>query len=164
MLSKAKNDLVVEYTTSWILNDHLYIQMAYYNNNLRDYLNEKSDLFDRSMATNVALVEYFVSCKLFEQIVVSVDFLHNLDPPIIHRDLKPENIMIDMDSKSAHFVRLCDFGLAKLHDQLLSHTRAQGTFRYMAPEVSTSTHYDWRCDIYSLAVIGKELFGFDNNE
>ena len=38
-----------------------------------------------------------------------------------------------------------------------SHTKAVGTQKYMAKEV-LSGHYNKKCDIYSLGVIGKELF------
>ena len=42
-----------------------------------------------------------------------------------------------------------------------SHTRAVGTEKYRAKEVLTG-HYSKKCDIYSLGVIGKELFNFEN--
>ena len=45
----------------------------------------------------------------------------------------------------------------------MSHTQDQGTDKYMAPEVRNSRHYDTKCDIYSLSIIGKELFAIDSN-
>lgn len=159
----------MDYRTSWVQNDPfgqkcLYIQMAYYEKNLSDYLSVKIDLFDRTQGFIASILEYFASSKLFVQIVESVDFLHNQEPPIIHRDLKPANIMLDLVSSSGNFVRLCDFGLAKLHDEHVKHTRVVGTAKYMAPEVANGQAYDWRCDIYSLGLIGNDLFGCDHNE
>ncbi|CAG2169546.1 unnamed protein product [Oppiella nova] len=82
---------------------------------------------------------------------------------IIHRDLKPDNVLISMDGR----IKLCDFGLAKevynLEPYLMStakHTADVGTENYMAPEAQTKD-YDHKADIYSLALIGAQIFGFD---
>ncbi|CAG2167142.1 unnamed protein product [Oppiella nova] len=86
-----------------------------------------------------------------------------MNPQIIHRDLKPDNVLISMDGE----IKLCDFGLAKevLNcDQFLmskaKHTADVGTVDYMAPEAQTKD-YNHLIDIYSLSLIGAQLFGFD---
>ncbi len=74
----------------------------------------------------------------------------------IHRDLSPENIMLLQDGS----VRLFDFGLAKLDDQLnLTETGANlGKLKYMAPEQEmNASEVDHRADLYSLGVIFFEM-------
>jgi serine/threonine protein kinase len=93
---------------------------------------------------------------------------------IIHRDLKPENIFLLARGGSKDFVKVLDFGLAKLTqtEEKVSHkTRAgsvMGTPYYMAPEqCEGKTEIDHRADIYSLGVLlfemltGKVPFGGD---
>src|SRR5450631_2713321 len=91
---------------------------------------------------------------------------------IIHRDLKPENIFLITKGHVHDFVKVLDFGLAKLtqSDDKVSHkTRTgsvMGTPYYMAPEqCEGKAAVDHRADIYSLGVIlfemvtGKVPFG-----
>jgi serine/threonine-protein kinase len=95
------------------------------------------------------------------------------DHGIIHRDLKPENIYLVARGANKDFVKVLDFGLAKLTgrgDEKVSHkTRTgsvMGTPFYMAPEqCEGKASIDHRADIYSLGVIlfemltGKVPFG-----
>ena len=56
---------------------------------------------------------------------------------IIHRDLKPQNIFLTDIDGDPDFVKIMDFGLARLHDNDAQLTRAgevMGTPAYMAPE------------------------------
>ncbi len=81
---------------------------------------------------------------------------------IIHRDLKPENVFLIERDGRRDFVKLLDFGLAKLIEPRTSGpedsdtTRAGtilGTPEYMSPEQSVGDAVDTRSDIYSLAVL-----------
>ncbi|CAG2172808.1 unnamed protein product [Oppiella nova] len=38
-------------------------------------------------------------------------------PQIIHRDLKPDNILITKNVRNGRFIKLCDFGLATVHEK-----------------------------------------------
>ena len=76
---------------------------------------------------------------------------------IMHRDLKPANILFCDGKSNGIFFKLCDFGLAKFLNDDKTHTAHLGTQNYMAPEVF-SGKYDKQCDIYSLCIIGKDLF------
>ncbi|CAG2167093.1 unnamed protein product, partial [Oppiella nova] len=112
-------------------------------------------------------VEYLISCEIFRQILESVQYLHEMNPQIIHRDLKPENILIAENIRNGRFVKLCDFGLATVHDKRVhyrttqKHTADVGDMRYIAPEVSQGGKYGHKCDIYSLALIGGNIFEID---
>ena len=79
---------------------------------------------------------------------------------VIHRDLKPENVLLDRESGLA---KLTDFGVARAFastDERLTGTGlVVGTPRYMSPEqASGERNLDGRSDIYSLGLIGYELF------
>jgi serine/threonine-protein kinase len=79
---------------------------------------------------------------------------------IVHRDLKPENVRILSDATDPDFVKVMDFGLAKLRENeetaSASITRAGlivGTPYYMAPEQIRGEATDARSDVYALGAL-----------
>jgi serine/threonine-protein kinase len=82
---------------------------------------------------------------------------------IVHRDLKPENIFLCRRGEDPLFVKIVDFGIAKLMaDPTAQKTRTGvilGTPMYMSPEQCEGKgRVDHRADIYSLGVVMFELF------
>ncbi len=84
------------------------------------------------------------------------------DRGIIHRDLKPENIFLTNHPDFPDYVKVLDFGIAKLTNGPLGnhdgqHTAAGtviGTPWYMSPEQCRGANeIDARSDVYSLAVV-----------
>ncbi len=78
---------------------------------------------------------------------------------IIHRDLKPANCFLVKRSDGRDFVKLLDFGIAKVTDPEsgdgggLTRTGAVfGTAKYMAPEQACGEPADQRTDVYAAAV------------
>ncbi|MFP2962883.1 protein kinase domain-containing protein [Myxococcus sp. 1LA] len=79
---------------------------------------------------------------------------------IVHRDLKPDNIFLVRRKRGAPFVKVLDFGIAKLADAQMPQTHAGiivGTPEYMAPEQSLGRGVDGRADLYALGVIAYQL-------
>ena len=81
---------------------------------------------------------------------------------IVHRDLKPENIYLIEKQGRADFVKVLDFGIAKMQEtgtKLTQATTAMGTPDYISPEQAVSAGTaDFRSDIYSLGVVVYRLF------
>ena len=92
-----------------------------------------------------------------EQIAGALARAHQMG--IVHRDLKPENILLLQKRGRADFVKLLDFGIAKIMDapSLTGSQQIFGTPGYIAPEYIQSTHIDGRADLYSLGVILYEM-------
>jgi serine/threonine-protein kinase len=95
---------------------------------------------------------------------------------VVHRDLKPENVFLVKQRRNPEFVKVLDFGLAKLllNDDGVApqKTRAGvvGTPYYMAPEQCEGwREVDGRADVYALGIIlfemltGKLPFGGDTD-
>jgi serine/threonine-protein kinase len=80
----------------------------------------------------------------------------------VHRDLRPRNVFLARRRGQDGFVKLLDFGLAKLVEREgeAASTSLGMTFgdpRYMSPEQAHGNPVDRRSDIYSLGVIAYEM-------
>ncbi len=79
---------------------------------------------------------------------------------IVHRDLKPENIMLTKRRDTEDFVKVMDFGIAKVleNSEVLESSATvagviHGTPQYMSPEQARGEPVDHLSDIYSLGIV-----------
>jgi serine/threonine-protein kinase len=78
---------------------------------------------------------------------------------VVHRDVKPDNIFLIRRGGDSSYVKLLDFGIAKLNDVMRTKTgNLLGTPAYMSPEqCQGQSNIDGRSDIYSLGILLYEL-------
>ncbi|MBU6452844.1 MAG: serine/threonine protein kinase [Cyanobacteria bacterium REEB67] len=120
---------------------------------IMDYLRGRS--LEALIADEGAMsVERFARISI--QICSALEHAHKRG--IIHRDLKPGNIVLMDDEMD--FVKVVDFGLAKIGDQnkRLTHSgELWGSPPYMSPEQCMGEPLDSRSDIYSIGAVMYEM-------
>ncbi|XP_015976047.2 receptor-interacting serine/threonine-protein kinase 3 isoform X2 [Rousettus aegyptiacus] len=93
-------------------------------------------------------------CRLLQEIVLGMCYLHSQNPVLLHRDLKPSNVLLDPDLHA----KLADFGLSKF----LGGSRSKegsgesgGTLAYLPPELLADVN--WKAseasDVYSFGIL-----------
>jgi HD-like signal output (HDOD) protein len=96
--------------------------------------------------------------RIFRQVTSALGAAH--DQGMVHRDVKPENIFLRNHPDYPDFVKVLDFGIAKLlgSSTVVGHHTKTGTVigtpAYMSPEQCLGdASLDLRSDIYSLGVV-----------
>lgn len=98
--------------------------------------------------------------RIGSQVLDALDEAHSNG--VIHRDLKPENIMLEDLRSTPDFVKVLDFGIAKIRDSDGTGDNSSfktatgmvfGTPEYMSPEQICGEELDGRSDLYSLGVV-----------
>jgi serine/threonine protein kinase len=100
--------------------------------------------------------------RIAHQIVAALHAAHTAG--IVHRDLKPENVMLIVKDDAPDFVKVLDFGIAKI---IVEEAKEQpaltqigtvfGTPEYMSPEQARGELVDARADLYTVGVILYEM-------
>jgi eukaryotic-like serine/threonine-protein kinase len=99
---------------------------------------------------------------IIRQVCSSLEEAHDLG--IVHRDLKPTNIHLEEIGGDPDFVKVLDFGIAKiLHGSRLEASdltrsgHVVGTFEYMAPEQMVGAPTTGQSDIYTVGIVMYEM-------
>ena len=93
---------------------------------------------------------------LFYQVFSGLCYLH--EKKILHRDLKLENLMISEIEKEVvtgeeyFWIKIIDFGTAKIFEKNKTEKAVIGSSYYIAPEV-LKQKYNEKCDTWSVGVI-----------
>ena len=128
--------------------NHLYYVMEYIEGkSLRELIDIEHSL-DPLRSLNIA-----------KQILKSIHEAH--ERGIIHRDLKPSNILIRNIIGEQDFVKVLDFGIAKVQyrgmPRLTENGKILGTPQYLAPELLYGDEATHSTDLYSIALILVEM-------
>ncbi len=104
------------------------------------------------------------AAKICEQMASALHAAHQVG--VVHRDIKPDNIFLHQHAGDPDYVKVLDFGVAKLLKPLgdlpSSGTQAGmiiGTPEYMAPEQALGLPTDLRVDVYAVGLVLYELLG-----
>ena len=118
-------------------------------------------------AINDGRLELGRALHITRQIAAALKGAHALG--IVHRDLKPENVMLVERDGDADFVKVLDFGIAKVPVGELAQSSGEkgpvltqlgmvyGTPEYMAPEQALGQNVDARADLYGVGVMAFEM-------
>lgn len=102
--------------------------------------------------------------KIISEMCSSLGEAHEMG--VVHRDLKPENVHLEKRSGNDEFVKILDFGIAKMlrgdgsgssSPQLTAMGQTLGTLEYMSPEQLMGRSLDGRSDVYAMGVLAHEL-------
>jgi serine/threonine-protein kinase len=96
---------------------------------------------------------------IFGQVAAGLDYAH--DAGVLHRDVKPQNIMIAQRpqpggitaSRTSFGVKILDFGIAKVQQDVRTGGTIAGTLGFISPEQLLGRRYDRRADVFALGVM-----------
>jgi serine/threonine protein kinase len=146
MLAQLANEHIPRIFDRFSEANHHYLVMEYIDGaTLEDELRAQGGRLPPAQVIEIAL-----------QILTTLEYLHNLDPPVIYRDLKPSNVMVTRDGMA----KLVDFGIAR-HFAPLTNATMIGTQGYAPPEQYRG-RVETRSDLYALgATMHHALSGRD---
>lgn len=122
---------------------------------------EYLDGFDlRGLLDDQGKIDIETASKILAQVCDVLSTVHAKG--IVHRDLKPSNIMLVQKDDDPYFVKVVDFGIAKVLEgakEALTQTgEALGSPPYMSPEQCCARRIDHRSDLYSLGCVMYETY------
>ena len=143
-------------------NGRLFLVMEYIDGESLTALLTREQPLDPKRVVDIAL-----------QIAEALAVAHDMQ--VVHRDIKPDNIMVLATAGGQDFIKMLDFGVAKIkrdgEAQNTVETKAGlivGSLRYISPEQVENGEITPRTDIYSFGCVlyemltGRRVFLHDN--
>lgn len=146
ILAKLDHPNIIQVYDFGTLENNFYISFEYFESqNLRQIIKKKVLSFEQKTS-------------VFARMIQAVNYAHHNH--IIHRDLKPENILVNSNNE----VKIADFGLAQISEETVNTAKSAlvGTPCYMSPEQVQGEPLSVSSDLFSLGVVGYELFAGKN--
>jgi hypothetical protein len=107
------------------------------------------------------LLSFGVLTQWLEQLLAGLAVAHAAG--VIHRDLKPENVLVTPGPDGSAWIKIVDFGLAKLEaldghpvKTITKDGSVMGTLGYMPPEQLLGHKCDERSDVFSVGAMAVE--------
>ncbi|MCR9159933.1 MAG: protein kinase domain-containing protein [Nannocystaceae bacterium] len=142
-LGELRHPNIVELFDIGHEDDHPYIVMEFIRGiPLRKVLKQKGRLTP---------AEFF---PIAAQLLEAVAYAHSRG--VMLRDIKPSNVMLCEQDGKANFVKVLDFGLAKMvdgDDVEITKSNVIGTAGFLAPELIRGGDIDVRVDVYALSIM-----------
>jgi len=117
----------------------------------------KGDALDRVVELG-GLLPVARTCAIMAQVCEALHAAHQRG--VVHRDVKPANIFLTERDGRSDFVKVLDFGVARVAKAEGSRTQVGavlGTPAYMSPEQAQGRVVDGRSDVYSVGAVLYEL-------
>jgi len=103
-------------------------------------------IYEQQKRFNEETVRFYAA-----QLAMAIGYLHSKG--IAHRDLKLENILVDQDG----YIKIIDYGLAKMLKESDTTNSFCGTPEYLAPEMIRGEGHDRTVDWWALGVLIYEM-------
>lgn len=128
--------------------DYIYIVLDYYQNNLRNFINDvhKLDLNEKL---------FFIK-RWGYQLFKGINYLNNLGYG--HFDIKPENLLLNKDLD----IKICDLGLTEKPENISKNQECQSIY-YRSPEAIDTHLYNikpkinFKSDVWSIGCLLSEI-------
>ena len=143
IMYKIRHPNIVRLYTHFEDESNCYIALEYI---------KKGNLYSYTQSMPNRVLDAATTANFVVDLVSSLYYLHNMNPPIIHRDIKPENLLLGNNGQ----LKLTDFGGSNYLKGSVRFTTC-GTQIYHSPEMLSKGGYDTRVDIWAIGVLIFEL-------
>ena len=144
MMYKIRHPNIVRLYTHFEDESNCYIALEYI---------KKGNLYSYTQSMPNKVLDAATTAHFVVDLISSLYYLHNMNPPIIHRDIKPENLLVGNNGQ----LKLTDFGGSNYLESGNVRYTTCGTQIYHSPEMLLKKGYDTRVDIWAIGILIFEL-------